>query len=724
VTQGSRFVYRAEADPAILLSHVNAIRTLADCEKEALGFLPEVAYRNAIENRRLIAMSTAIQGRSEVVGFILFGGVFPHARIQQVVVAEEHRRARVATALINEVVSRLEARGYLTIKAAVASDLQSAQAFYEHNGFNARYTRRGGQARNRKIVLRARDLGNESLLTVLESPTAVSETAVDLGLRMRGAGQAPLYAIDLNVLFDVVKRYDRPRSAAAGRLITAALNHQIRLAVAPEFVVELERTTTRDAVDPVLALARQLPRLPIHDRGETDRLTELVHTIVFVTPALKEAGSPQALSDARHLAQAAMARASGYVTSDTPILNARDQLLQQVGIDVASLEEFIALLPIESSTQDNVHLKGTDCAVKAAPVDAVRRYLQDHRVAEAFIGEFASSSALLGPWRARAVTEAGEIVAVGVYCAPINVDSPARVFVHVRSDHVACDTFADYLLDAQCEEACHSGPVSIELPFIPGQSVVRRAAIMHGFLRAPHSDTLIKVALGRPVTGDSWQTIARHTRRKTGLRLPEAVPSSEAVQFGLEVQSPGGKMVRMRLPALEDALSPTILIWPGRDGVIVPIARGYANDLLGTSDQFPLFGSPEAAFLTRRTYFNSPRSAALLRPGLPILFYESVRSGGRGAIVAAARIVDAIVVRKDQISGGLLRQAVVEDFKPLSASADVLATTFDNLLRFPKPVSLAELRSLGAASSANLQTSTAVTAARLSAILERGWSLG
>jgi hypothetical protein len=185
---------------------------------------------------------------------------------------------------------------------------------------------------------------------------------------------------------------------------------------------------------------------------------------------------------------------------------------------------------------------------------------------------------------------------------------------------------------------------------------------------------LIKVALGRPVTNKSWPAIARQTRRRTGLRLPETPPDAAAVQSGLVVQGPDGKPIMVRLLALEEALGPTILVWPGRDGVIVPIARSYADDLLGTSDQFPLFGSPEAAFLTRRTYFNSPRTAALMCPGAPILFYESKRTGGRGAIVAAARIVDATVLAKQQIPDDLLRRAVVEDLGPLSASSDLLAT--------------------------------------------------
>jgi ribosomal protein S18 acetylase RimI-like enzyme len=185
-------IYRAEKDPAYLRRQLPAIRALADGEKEALGFLPEPAYREALERRRLIAMCSAAAGDTEVAGFILFSGVFPNARIQQVVVAREHRRAGAGSALINELVSHLEARAYLTLSAAVASDLSAAQAFYERNGFVARRTLPGGQARNRSIILRTRYLETENLFSVLEPPSGASPSAVDLGLRKRSAGQAPL----------------------------------------------------------------------------------------------------------------------------------------------------------------------------------------------------------------------------------------------------------------------------------------------------------------------------------------------------------------------------------------------------------------------------------------------------------------------------------------------------------------------------------------------------
>src|SRR5580698_6630897 len=100
--QSSATVYRAERETRTLLQRVQQIRALADGEKEALGFLPEAAYSDAIEHGRLVAMIAQVGDSSELAGFILFSGVFPNARVQQIVVSPSHRRAHVASALINE----------------------------------------------------------------------------------------------------------------------------------------------------------------------------------------------------------------------------------------------------------------------------------------------------------------------------------------------------------------------------------------------------------------------------------------------------------------------------------------------------------------------------------------------------------------------------------------------------------------------------------------------
>jgi GNAT superfamily N-acetyltransferase len=716
----NRFTYRTETDSSALLQHLNAIRALADGEKEALGFLPEAAYRDAIMRGRLIAMLARENGTSHVAGFILFSGVFPNARIQAVAVSPDHRRAGVASALVSALVSYLESRGYIAVTAAVASDLAAAQAFYESCGFVARRVRDGGQARQRTIVLRSRELDTANFFTLMMAPAASGHGTANLGLRPRSAYEAPLYVIDLNVLFDLTKQ--RARSAIANRLFGAGLAHQVRLAVAPEFIVELERTSKDLSSDTTLKLARQLPKLPAFPIDEVNPLAAAIHKIVFIQTDHPQAGSPQALSDARHLAEAALIRASGYITSDSALLDAREKLLTLIGVDVAGLDEFVELLPSDEPNREHGQLKGTKCETRATTADDAQAYLASQNIGGTQIAEYFPSSAALQRVSMQAIFDDREIVAVGIYRAPASVDAPGRMLVHVRPDHVASETFAEHLLDEAIRESCHSGPVTIELRAIPGQSSVARAAKLRGFLPAANSNILIKVALGRPLTPASWTAIARQTRRRTGLAFPDAPPDSGTAKSGLAVRGPDGSSITVQLAALELALAPTLIIWPGREGVLVPIAKSFADDLLGTADQFALFGRPTAAFVGLRTYFNSPRTATMMRTGVPILFYESERTGGRGAVVAAARIVDATISPKEQVSDAVLQRGVVEDLATLTVSNDVLATSFESLIRFPNPVSLGTLRQLRAVGPSNLQTATALPNALLAAILDRGWS--
>jgi hypothetical protein len=234
----------------------------------------------------------------------------------------------------------------------------------------------------------------------------------------------------------------------------------------------------------VLHLAKQLPRLPTVDYGQVDQLAATIHRIVFVDPGSSQAGTPQALSDARHLSEAALGGASGYVTSDGRMLAVRDELLRQIGIDVASLDEFDALLPTALEASSDTQLHGTDCVIKGASVEIVRSYLDTHRAPVSVLSEFAPAPSAPGAWAAYSVSEGRQVVGIGVKIVPVSIDAPVRMLVHMRPDHVSCNVFADYLLDMQSREACAAGPTTIQLLSLPGQSAVRRAAVLRGLFQS------------------------------------------------------------------------------------------------------------------------------------------------------------------------------------------------------------------------------------------------
>ena len=76
---------------------------------------------------------------------------------------------------------------------------------------------------------------------------------------------------------------------------------------------------------------------------------------------------------------------------------------------------------------------------------------------------------------------------------------------------------------------------------------------------------------------------------------------------------------------------------------------------------------------------------------------------------------------KNQVPKDLHTSAVVEDLSTLTKTSEILVSTFDNLLRFPRQISLEQLRAMKAVGPSNLQTATALPSRLLCEILELGW---
>lgn len=705
-------------DVSELLNVLPQILELADSQKEALGFLPPTALREGARRKCLMAAMVDTGNGAEFAGYLFHGGVFPHAKIQQIAVAEKFRRRGIAASLIKAFSSELERLGFLTIRADVASTLRDALSFYSKNRFVIIRQRAGGQARGRMILLHIRELETDNLFSFANK---VEETNPGLGLRRRALGEMPFFAFDLNVYFDLVK--DRAQSEQARRLFGAALGHDIRLVVANEFVSELQRTTKGLASDPILQMAVQLPRLPKVDPEEINVLAVRIHDIVFVQQNTKGAGSEQALSDSRHLAHAVLSRASGFITRDGPILTARNELLSNIGIDVVDPVEVLGLLPSDLSGEALGPIRGDGFLRRSISDRELLNYLKRNGVAQVLLDEFLAGDINCSFIHREAIWVGDQISAIGVLRVGKGTEPVARLLIHVCPEYLNSDMFADFILDVLVKMACKDGAISIELVHLPGQSSVNSLAGARGFFREKSGARYSKIAVGHPLTSGSWPSAAKMIRRRTGLILPHQIPDQNDVDTKISNISDR----RFSLGQLEDMLSPTILIWPNRNGVIVPITRAYADDLLGTSRQSTLafIANRDAAFLSRRAYVNSPRAAKQMRPNSPILFYESKGNGsGRGAVVAVARITDSVIVRKNDISEDGRTRLVVDDVEPFSASDDVLLTTFDNLFVIPRPVPLRKLKDIDAIGRANLISAVSLSSEKIAAILTQGWPSG
>ena len=709
--------FHIERDPRLIFRYFPEIISLGNVESHSLGFLPKQAIQDGISGRKmLIAIDQSVEPQ-EFIGYLLYSGVFPHAKIQQIVTTKNYRNCGVASTLLRSLIVDLENVGFMTIRADIGSDLPESLAFYRRKGFIKVKTRSGGTSRNRQIITHILDLNTDTLFT----RSFNSGDYIDLGIRIRSAREISFFALDLNVYFDLVK--DRSQSEAARKLFGAALDHQVRLMVADEFVAELRRTSDSEVEDPILELALRLPRMPKADRAQLTHLQTQVHDLVFDGGRVPGAESRQAWSDAGHLAHAALARASAFITRDGAILTSRESLLRRFGIDVLSVQELLITLP--SNTEDGPLSTqyGAKFVCATAGADTIRAYMRREGLPSQLIADFATETEYSAKATRLAITGEHDTLACGVLLSPRAPREACRLFIHAGPNVRNNELYIDHLLDSLLREATKTGSTSVALEPAEGVRSLLIAARARGFSRKSTAAIWTKVALGRPVTPRSWNGSVQNLRLRTGVELPTAMPVGNVAE-NFPIRTIQNVEFRVSVRVLENMLSPALFIRPDQDGVIVPITRGYSELLLGDNIQMSLAieDKKDAIFLFRRAYVNAPRAAHAMLPDSPILFYESKKTGGVGGVVAAARIVDTEIRDKADVPEGSLRRLVVDDISSFSNTQEILVTSFENIFIFPYPVPLDWLKGVGAADNANLITARRISGAIVGRVLDKGWN--
>ena len=230
--------------------------------------MPAPAYREAAHQGKLWVAVVKTDRGEEYAGHLFFGGGFPRLRIFQIFVKEAWRRYGIGSILLSRLIQEAESWNCMSISARVADDL-TANAFWSRHRFEIVDTRPGGPTSNRHILVRQRRLNTPTLFDMLGS--AKSPTDHDLRLAERLYEKSPLYAFDINVLLDLIKK--RSRAAEVHRIISASFANSIRLFVAPEFIAELREAGKGKEDDPILEIAATLPQFPNLPDPELRRLT-------------------------------------------------------------------------------------------------------------------------------------------------------------------------------------------------------------------------------------------------------------------------------------------------------------------------------------------------------------------------------------------------------------------------------------------------------------------
>lgn len=703
----------------------------ADTERVALGFLPEVAYQQAAEQGKLFV---AVSPSGDYLGHIMFGGVFPYIKVMQTYCLKDNRDLGVGRSLIKSLISWAEDRGYLSIIARVAADLDAANKFYESSGFQTVRSEKGGKVRNRTIFTKVLDLNTPSLFDLMGDQRQV--TVPSLGLKSTFSGGTPLYAIDLNVFFDFSKKRVREREARA--VLKAALNHEFQAALTEEFSQELLRTSYNPDDDLMLELCSLFSTIPApNDKDELTKLDELQSALAafvfpdrFASQTLKQ----QDKSDLRHLALCITHNANGFITSEKAILRARDRLLEQYGLDVLSVSDFAdqhdndetSSLEFRSLTSPNAEISIVDGG--SVSKVAVEAFFENIYSGKALRDSFLKGRQGLAGVRCQVVLEAGNVVAM----MTLKVERRARLAASVKlvADESSGNAKAivDGLLGKTCENLAQTAPAVIELEIFPGQPKTREVILSLGFrpedTKKTYSTVFHKISYGKVVTSHSWAEFRADLIALAEIKLPEKIPSYCGARQIIEYRDSDGTLKAVSISELETLLSPLILLLPDRHGVIVPIRRAFADDLLGTSDQLSLLGSHSASIHSSRVYYCKPNKT--IQPDSVVIFYESSGGNGRSAAVAIAKVTQVRELTPAQIAVETNKIGVLHhsELERIGKSPRKLTVLCSSITKFNELVPYSKLCQLGCNNGARFVTATRIGYRELLGVVSAGGSNG
>jgi len=699
-------MFRVVEEDSQQLRMLNQLVAIADQYKDEIGFWAKASIQSAIERNRLLAAFH--QETNVVVGFMIFSGIFPTSKIQAVAVHRDWHRRGIAQLLIDAAVERMEREGFMTVSARPAEDLIAAQAFYEKNSFQAAKVVEGGKARKRRIVVRERTLAVPSLFDALDR-SSVKPTATPMPAQDR------LWVLDINVLFDLIK-HGRDRYQQAYRMFGAALAGRINVVVTSEFQRELARNKPKEGADPAYELAAALPTMHLSDKAGMQELAERVHDLVFVQKGSKQSGSVQALSDSRHVAESVLGKAGAFITSDGPMLDARTEIRSTFGLDIAALDEFddaLSSYGLDSSISQT-SAEGFD--IVGGSLDQVLPFAS-RCGAEVILSKFQQANRNIANTVVVARNNGDEIHGVLVLRKSQVLGEQAEILLLCDQKQGTAAHVVDALLTKAIDDIAEAGPQLVQLSTAQGQTIVSRLALDAGFRPSEDKHTYQKLILGGPITPECFDVVQNRLRLIVGEgAVRQWMPSVFKDIDLLHQQSTD------EFDDLEQFLSPALLASNHRSIVIQPIAKSFADQLLGTTGQLSLLEQFGGATKSEKVYVCSGRKRNSYHIGQIVLFYESSRTGGRGAVVAAASVRSVLLMDKEKVTQRNLSKTVLDSVSEMSSTDAVTMIGFSNVLRLPVPVRLPRLKALGAHTGQNFVSATPIATAVGQAILDNGWN--
>lgn len=694
----------------------------ADTNRQSLGFFPRSVFEEFARRDSLNVLTENKAEGQRYAGHLLFQRRFPRAQVVQMFVVPAYRRRGLATRLINHLRASLTQDSFTSLYARVAEDLSDANAFWDRQQFYVQRVEKGGASRGREILVRCHELASPQLF-----PSSGIGAHNPLGLAISSSDAIPLFLLDLNVLFDLAPR--RLRRDEAASLFQAERMNFCRLAISDEISEELRRTATQGKTDPMESYISIFPSFPLSRSKDSKAFIEELASLIFPGKGEKAPLKANETSDLRHVATVIQHDLAGLITSDSAILTAAPQIKARYGVEIVSPAAFRLDVTapsgnsaFETSDDSTLTLLGVSGKDEPAVHDLLSKLkLSGSTITAGWLPTEAQSRIAMR----YAVWSGATIVGYSTWSAR---DSAGVMTVRVAVDEASPHAFnaARILLIYLLEQLTPHGPRQIRLEMAPHQSHVRDLALGFGFTGTPDQYCLSKLILGRVLTEGTWSVYQAELASRGRLRLPSSIPVYRSANQHIQILTPDGNQTHLPLDVLESLLSPALFCLPGRPAVITPVQGSFSGPLLGHSPQGSLLPRGTASLFQDRHYLSHPRTLQHFKRGALILFYESTKHGGRGEVVAMARVRQAYLKPSDALAIADLEHSVLtaESLGSIGKSNTKTVTVFDNIFPLPHAVPLASLKRIGCGRPNDLITTRPVSDAQLQEILMEGFHRG
>lgn len=701
---------------------VESVRSAADSDKDALGFFPSPVYLEYATKGNLFVAANGNGDEHQYAGHLLFDLRQPRAKILQVFVAPAFRGMGLGKRLVDRLKHHLTDLQYISIEARVAEDLSESNLFWEAQNFHVQRVEPGGGSRGkqrRMIVVRNHELAS----TQLFGASGINSMN-PLGLGFAAGTGKPTYLLDMNVLFDLGPRRHRRNDVV--NLFRAERMQVCSLAISSEIRNELARSCPPGKTDPMQDFASILPSYPVLDEDSIQLTTEL-ETLVFRERSQRNALTPNDRSDLKHLATAISHGLEGLVTSDATILDAAADLRDRYGIDVLSPSAF----SLQEPHPVEITAYGTE-------PDRVLAFNEAQHTDDADIRAMLSKwnvppSQQLAEWAtvdgsrqtSRRYVARSDDGILGYLTWRHTIDQKTIIaMVAVEERSPAAADCVRLMLSKLNEQIPSDAIVLIRLGFPASQSLIRAEAHSLGFTASDdHQARLQKIVVKGLVTDRNWQQKREALLAASGVRLPQDPPAFRSVNQHIEVYTANGNRTHLPLLKLESMLAPGLFCLRGRQGVITPVRRQFAEHLLQHLPQGSLLPQPRVQMYQQRHYLSHPKTLSKFSAGRLMFFYESQTKGGLGGIIAVGRIVRSYLQDRDAMGHTELDASVFEadQLESIGKTDTRTVTVFDNLNILPRPVYGDTLRKLDSGAPVKLLSTQSIDSNQVTNILAKAY---